>query len=164
MYRRIFLSQFCFSYICFILIRNISILSFCSRTAVRFNWFRVHSEHIIHIGPRRVLEVWSFWVLPEKFQTSSHQWHTMQHQASFNQRSGQWLQNLQMRWVWFFKRFYQRIFGIFLKPLISNYFYQRVFCIFLEHSGADNVFCGLLYFCKYKLVLFLIIKYTDLHF
>lgn len=52
----------------------------------------------------------------------------------------------------------------FLKPLISNYFYQRVFCIFLEHSRADNVFCGLLYFCKYKLVLFLIIKYTDLHF
>lgn len=63
-----------------------------------------------------------------------------------------------------FKRFYQRIFGIFLRPLISNHFYQRVFCIFLEYSGADNVFCGLLYFCKYKLVLFLIIKYTDLHF
>lgn len=102
---------------------NISILSFCSRTAVRFNWFRVHSEHIIHLGPRRVLEVWSFWVLPEKFQTSSHQWHTMQRQASIYQRPGRWLQNLQMRWVWFhffiLNGFINEYLVFFLRPLIS---------------------------------------------
>lgn len=144
MYRRIFLSQFCFSYICFILIKNISILSFCSRTAVRFNWFHVHSEHIIHIGPRRVLEVWSFWVLPEKFQTSSHQWHTMQHQASFHQRSGQWLQNLQMRWVWFhfflLNGFINEYLVFFLDHwfhfFLINYFYQRILCICFRTFGS----------------------------
>lgn len=35
-----------------ILIDNFSILSFCSGTAVRFNWFPVHSEHIIHTSAR----------------------------------------------------------------------------------------------------------------
>lgn len=41
----------------FILIEYISILSFCSGTADRFNWFPVHCEHIIHLGPRGVPEV-----------------------------------------------------------------------------------------------------------